>query len=85
MSTVFQNRLAEAVRAGRRAADEAIAQTSVSTPISEIEPEDVGYTDTEILLKITGQKSLHDPEEQEDIIDTFKDAFYNTLEEEYAS
>lgn len=85
MTTVFQNRLAEAVRAGRAAADTAIGQWEADKdsekPLTDYEPEDVGYTETEILLKITGHKTLHDPQEEEDITSTFADSFYNALEE----
>lgn len=84
--TIFQNRVAESVRAGRAAADTAYAQwASDEEPnpavLFDYEPEDVGYTDTEILLQITGSKTLHDPEEEDTIIGTFKDNFYEALEE----
>lgn len=86
MSAAFERRLAESVRAGRDAADQAYAQWArdeePNPPVlTDMEPDDVGFTDTEILLKVTGHKSLHDPEDEELIVSTFKDAFYEGLEE----
>ena len=86
--TIFENRVAEADRAGRAAAETAIAQwerdtepNTNLTALTLMEPEDVGFTDTEILLKITGEKTLHDPEDEDIIVGTFHDSFYEALEE----
>lgn len=81
-ASTFENRLAESARAGRDAAESHAASRDFSREeLLNLEPEDAGFTDTEILLKITGEKTLHDEEEAEAIVGVFRDNFYDALEE----
>lgn len=73
--TIFEDRIAAAIRFGRNAADE-----NPDVP-ADIALADLGYDQVSILLTVTGEKSLADPEEQEDILSAFEDAFYDRLEE----
>lgn len=80
--TVFENRLAEATRAGRAAGESAAGSGKYTKQeLRDLTPDDEGFTSTEILLKITGEKSLHDPEEADAIVGVFEDNFYDAIAE----
>lgn len=81
-ASAFENRLAEAARAGRAKAEEMAADSDYTkAQVLNLEPDDDGMDDTNILLSITGFKTLHDEEEAEAIIGVYRDNFYDKCTE----
>ena len=79
-ASIFEERLRATVALARKAAGQAVG-AKPDVPPKDLTPDDTDWTDQEVLLHITGEKSLPDPEEQATILGVFEDTFYDTLEE----
>ena len=78
----FEIALGAAARAGAEAGREAAGSGKYTRgQLADLNPSDVGYEPVDILLKVTGNKTLGDTEEEALIVGCFEDNFFEAIEE----